>query len=290
MILPVTAHPAFYKAAQYFGLTPIRIPVMEDYRADISALEGALTKNTILLVGSAPSFPHGVVDPILEMGRVAEARGISLHVDACVGGFMLPFLRKLGYPVPEFDFQTPGVTSVSADLHKYAFGAKGASTILHRNADLYQYQGFTLRDYSMGTYSTETIAGTRPGGPIAAAWAVLHYLGEEGYLHLARTTMDLAQRMMREINAIPGLHVWGKPDMSVFAYGSHVFDIHRVADLLEARGWYVNRQAEPRAIHLVMTPVHERAMDAYLADVRSLAEIAARDAGQRAESEFTYYG
>jgi len=185
MVLPATAHPAFEKAAHYFGVRPVHVPVGPDLRADVERMRAAITPRTVLLVGSAPSYPHGVVDPIVEIAQVAQEHGLLCHVDACVGGFELPFLRRLGYPVPDFDFQVPGVTSMSADLHKYGYAAKGASVVLYRDSALRRHQFFAYTDWPGGVYASATLAGTRPAGPIAAAWAVLHYLGEEGYLALA---------------------------------------------------------------------------------------------------------
>lgn len=267
IVLPVTAHPAFNKAAHYFGLKVIRTPVREDFRADVSALEAAITENTVLVVGSAPDYSYGVIDPISDLAAIAQERKIYFHVDACMGGFLLPFLEKLGYAIPPFDFRVPGVTSISADIHKYGFGAKGASTLLYRDASIHKYQGFDFQDWPTGLYSSPTIAGTRPGGAIAAAWAVMHYLGEEGYLKLAEKIMCTTTALIQGINQIPELEVWGKPDMSLFAYGSRTLDIYAVADGMSARGWFVNRQMVPPGIHLTVTPAHEPIIDSYLRDL-----------------------
>ena len=165
MILPSSAHPAFDKAAQYFSINIVRVPVRADLRADVDACRAAITSQTILMVGSAPSYPHGVVDPIAELAALAQEHGLLFHTDACVGGFFLPFARRLGYPVPEFDFSIPGVTSISADLHKFGYAAKPASVILYRNKELRRYQFFATVDWSGGIYASPTMAGTKPGGP-----------------------------------------------------------------------------------------------------------------------------
>ena len=190
MILPSTAHPALEKASHYFDVESVRTPVRDDFRADVDAIQAALTPNTILIVGSAPSYPHGVVDPIREMAEIAKENGVLFHVDACMGGFMLPFVRRLGYAVPDFDFQVPGVTSMSADVHKFGYSAKGASVILYRERTLRRYQMFAYTDWSGGIYASPTMTGTRPAGPIAAAWAIMNHLGEDGYLTIAETVMD----------------------------------------------------------------------------------------------------
>lgn len=276
MVLPVTAHPAFNKAAHYFGLKAVRTPVGDDFRADVAAMARAVTDDTVLLVGSAPGYPHGVIDPIPEMARLAEACGASFHVDACLGGFVLPFLERLGYPVRPFDFRVPGVTSISADVHKYGFGAKGASVILYREPGVFAYQPFAFDDWPIGEYRSPGMTGTRPGGAIAAAWAAMQYFGVAGYTRLAETVMRTTRALIGGINRIPGLEVWGEPDMSVFAYGSRTLDIYAVADGMSARGWYVNRQAVPPAIHLVVTPAHEPIVETYLRDLEETAGRVAR--------------
>jgi len=166
MVLPETAHPAFEKAAHYFSVKPVRVPVGANFRADVAAAKAAITPNTVLMVGSAPSYPQGVVDPIPELAQIAQEKGLLFHVDACVGGFMLPFVRKLGYAVPDFDFRVPGVTSMSADLHKYAYTAKGASVILYKKKTLRRHQYFVYTDWSGGIYASPIMTGTRPGGAI----------------------------------------------------------------------------------------------------------------------------
>ncbi len=182
-----------------------RVP--EDFRADVSAMASAVNQNTILLAGSAPQFSQGVIDPISELGRLAQSRDLWLHVDGCMGGIMAPFVRKLGYPVPDYDFGVPGVSSISADLHKYGFSPKGVSVILYRDADLQKYQGFVWED-ECEVYATPTFAASQPGGSVAAAWAALKYLGEPGFLDIARRTMDAKKTIVDGINGIPELELW----------------------------------------------------------------------------------
>jgi sphinganine-1-phosphate aldolase len=256
MVLPATAHPAFEKAAHYFDVKSVRVPVDAGYRADVDATRAAVTPNTILVVGSAPSYPQGVVDPIEGLAQIAQEHGILCHVDACVGGFMLPFVHKLGYPVPAFDFQVPGVTSMSADLHKYAYAAKGVSVVLYRDHALRRHQFFVYTDWSGGIYASPTAAGTRPAGPIAAAWAIMNHLGQEGYLEIAREVMDTATKLRQGITAIDGVHVLGDPAMSVLAIGSDTLNVYEIGDELAQRGWYFDRQQFPPSLHLTVTHAH----------------------------------
>ena len=266
MIVPASAHPAFLKAAAYFDVRPVVVPVGADFRVDPRAVEAALSEDTACVVASAPSYPQGVVDPIADLGQMALEAGVGLHVDACLGGMLLPFLRRLGYAVPGFDLSVPGVTSMSVDLHKYGYAAKGASAVLYRDAELHRHQFFVYADWPGGLYGSPTMAGTRSGGIIAAAWAALCSLGEDGYLRLAAETMDLTKRLIDGICAVPGLRVLGRPDMSVLAFtaDSGVFSLAR---RLEERGWRIDRQREPDAIHLIVTPNHRQAVDPFLDDL-----------------------
>ena len=278
ILLPRSAHPAFEKAAHYFGLTPVFVPVREDLRADVDAMRAAVTKNTILIVGSAPAYPHGVVDPIRDLAAIAQERGILFHTDACVGGFMLPFVKKLGYPVPDFDFSIPGVTSMSADLHKFAYAAKGASVVLYRTPELRRYQMFVSTDWSGGIYPSPTLDGTRPAGPIAASWAILNYLGEEGYLEITKVVMETVKAMQAGVNAIPGVKVLSDPEMSVFAIAADdpAIDIYEVADELHERGWHLDRQHFPACLHMTVNYMHAKIVDEFLADLAESVEAVRR--------------
>lgn len=267
MVLPLTAHPAFQKAAHYFGVRPVDVPVAGDFRANPEAVRAAITPRTILLVGSAPSYPHGVVDPIAELARLAREQGILFHVDACVGGFMLPFVRKLGYPVPDFDFRVPGVTSMSADLHKYAYAAKGASVVLYRDKALRRHQFFAYTGWPGGIYPSPGMAGTRPAGPIAAAWAILKHLGEEGYLEIAATVMETVTRIRQGVGGIDGVEILGEPAMSILALGSDRLNVYEIGDELAGRGWYLDRQQFPPSLHLTVTHAHAAVVDRFLHDL-----------------------
>ncbi len=287
IVLPLTAHPAFAKAAHYFGLKAIRTPVTEDFRADVNAMRAAVTERTALLVASAPQWPHGVIDSIPEIAAIAADRGLACHVDACLGGYFLPFMRKLGRPVPPFDFAVPGVTSMSADLHKYGFAAKGASVVLYRDESACRYQPFSY-EWPGGRYVSPTMAGTRPGGAIAAAWAVMNYLGEEGYVKLVERALNAARALIAAIPAIGGLEVFGEPAMTVFGYGARGLDIFAIADALADRGWYVNRQSQPPGIHLKVDPAHEVIVDEYLADLRIARDDVAGGRTGRRTTEIRY--
>lgn len=267
MVKPVTAHPAWNKSAHYLGLKVRNVPVGDDFRANPKAMAEAVNENTIMMIGSATTYPHGMVDPIEELGEIAARNNIWLHVDACLGGFILPFVKKLGYDVPAFDFSVPGVISISADLHKYGFAAKGASTILYRNSDYRQYQYYAYADFPGGVYATSTLTGARPGGPIAAAWAVMNYLGEEGYLELARAAMGTARKLMAGVNAIPKLKVLGKPHATIFAIASDEVNVYALSDALKARGWTVEKQHQPASLHFTVSPFHADLADDFLRDL-----------------------
>jgi glutamate/tyrosine decarboxylase-like PLP-dependent enzyme len=273
IVLPITAHPAFDKAGSYFDVKMVHVPVRDDFRADVEAMGDAITPNTIMMVGSAPSYPHGVVDPIEELAATAQERGLLFHTDSCVGGFMLPFIRKLGYEVPRFDFSVPGVTSMSADLHKFGYAAKPASVVLYRTPELRRQQMFVAINWPGGIYPSPTMTGSRAGGPIAAAWALMNYLGEEGYLDLARTVMETTVYLQTGINAIPGLEVLSDPEMSVFALGSDSLDVYELADELELKGWHLDRQHFPTCLHMTVNYMHTDVKDEFLRDLAACAEI-----------------
>jgi glutamate/tyrosine decarboxylase-like PLP-dependent enzyme len=276
MIVPLSAHPAFTKAAHYFGLEVIRAPLRDDLQLDVPAYRRLVTDDTVLLVGSAPSLTLGMVDPIEELAPIAHERGISFHVDSCVGGYFLPFAEQLGRPIPRFDFRVPGVTTISADLHKFGYAAKGASCIISRDADIFRFQPFFFGapERPADWYVTPSMTGTRPGGAIAAAWAVLRYLGQDGYRRLVGQALAYMDRFRAGIDAIPGLRVLGDPAMTVFGYTSDTLDIFAIAKGLTDRGWMVFPDEWPvRAIRFMQSPGHEPYIDRYLADLREVADL-----------------
>lgn len=281
LLLPSSAHPAWDKAAELMGLDTIRIALDADWRADIATFAAHLRDDTVLAVASAPSLPFGMIDPVEAMADCAAARGVWLHVDACIGGFLAPHVAALRGGVPAFDLSIPGVRSLSADLHKFGYTPKGASVVLYRD-DADRLHGFAHDAWPKGMYRTETLGGTRPGGAIAAAWAVMHHLGEEGYRRLAERAMSARDRLLAGIEATPGLRVLGAPPLSVIAFTADATvagapDIHAVGDALTGRGWYVSRLSAPAALHMTVTANHGQMVEPWLADLAaSMAE-----AGQR---------
>jgi sphinganine-1-phosphate aldolase len=269
VIAPITAHAAFDKAAHYFGLKLVRIPVDDQFRADWIAAKNAISKNTIAMVGSAPSYPHGMVDPISEMAALAREAGVGFHVDACVGGFVLPWAEKLGYRVPPFDFRLPGVTSMSADTHKYGLANKGSSVVLYRTPELRRYQYFVVTDWPGGIYFSPGMAGSRPGAAAAATWAAMVATGQDGYLEMARRVLETAQFIRREVVAIPGLRVLGDP-LFIIAFAADEFDIYRVMDRMSKKGWSLNGLHRPACIHIMVTPLHTQpgVQERLIADLR----------------------
>ena len=285
-VVPRTAHPTFTRAGQLLCVDVIRVPTTRnDFRADVAALERRIDANTIGLVGSAPNYPFGVFDPIAEIAALAQRRGLWMHVDACIGGFLAPFARDLGHDIPPFDFAVPGVSSISADLHKYGYAAKGASLMLLRDkAWQDKYQMFNFNDWERGAYASPLTTGTRPAGAIAAAWSVLNFLGVEGYRENARIIMDTKRRLVDGINAIPGLAVLEPHELCLFVYRSTdpALDIGAVAEALGRRKWFVGRQAEPAGIHIHLNTGHAAYVDEYLADLRASVDEAR---GRRAEAK-----
>jgi glutamate/tyrosine decarboxylase-like PLP-dependent enzyme len=265
MVIPVTAHPAFAKAASYLAIELQLAPIRDDLRANVDAVADLVDDQTVLVVGSAPNYPYGMVDPIPELAALASERGISFHTDSCLGGFMLPFLERLGEPVPPFDFRVPGVTTMSADVH---YCVKGASVVLHRDEQhLKKHQLFVYDRWPGGLYASFAMAGARPALPIAAAWAIMNHLGEEGYVRLARAVRDTARKLREGIGAIPGLRVIGEPVMGVFAFGSDTLDVFAIGDVMDERGWHLDRQKGPDALHLMLSPAHAEVADAFLGDL-----------------------
>ncbi len=292
MILADTAHVAWEKGADYFDVKIVRAPVGPDFRMDAAAVEKKITKNTILIVASAPDYPHGMVDPIAELGELAARRKIPLHVDACLGGFFLPFAERAGYSVPTFDFRIPGVSSISADLHKYAFAAKGASVLLYRDMDFFEKQFFVSESWPGGVFLSTGLLGTRPGGAIAAAWAALMGMGMEGYLEMAKTTMGTARRLREGIGAIAGLEIIGEPMGSVFSYRSRdpKVDIYAVGDRMEAKGWHIDRLQRPEGLHAMVTPRHAIVVDHYLADLAEAVVAVRANPDLKRQGDAATYG
>lgn len=276
VVLPSSAHAAFEKACHYFDVESRRVSVRDDWRADVKAMEAAVDDQTILLVGSAPQYPQGVIDPIAELGEVASARHVNFHVDACMGGVTLAFMERDGEIVPPWNFQVPGVTSMSVDLHKYGYSAKGASVILYRDKRRRSFQTFVTDNWLGGVYGSSGILGTKSGGPIASAWAVMQFLGDDGYRELTRRARRAALILADAVESIPGLVLRARPDSTLLAFGAApdpktgdaVVDVAAVADDLWAAGWYVDRQGPPPSLHCTVNAVHDRTVEDFVAALR----------------------
>jgi glutamate/tyrosine decarboxylase-like PLP-dependent enzyme len=287
VVLPMSAHAAFDKACGYFGLEPRRIDVRPDFRADVDAMADAVDDSTVLLVGSAPQYPQGVVDPIGEIAGIAAERGASCHSDACMGGFVLPFLERLGHDIAPWDFRVPGVTSISADLHKYAYVPKGASVLIHRSKELRRDHTFLFDGWLGGVYGSSGILGTKPGGPIAAAWAALQLLGEDGFTKQVAAAVRAREALVAGVRAIPGLDVVGEPEATLAAIWSPTgdVDVFKVHDELTRRGWHLDRQGPPESLHATCTPVHDRVVHELLGDLEeSVAVVGASRTDDRSTS------
>jgi glutamate/tyrosine decarboxylase-like PLP-dependent enzyme len=268
LVLSETAHPAFDKAAKLMDLEIRRVPVLSNLQMDVAGIEAALSDETIMMVGSAPNFSFGIIDPITELSAIALRRNMWLHVDACVGGYLAPFARQIGRDIPDFDFQVPGVCSISADLHKFGFCPKPASTIFYRDSDKAQYHAFDFSDWPNGRFFTNTLVGTRPAGGVAAAWATFQHLGIQGYLQIARELMGFIDDYKKGVSEVPGIHVLGNPHLSIVAYGSSEFDIFRVAELMSEKGWLPGLLQNPKGIHRMMSMIHAPSLEEYLLALR----------------------
>lgn len=290
-VLPETAHAAFYKAAHYLDVRAVSTPVdLETFRADVGAMRAALTPRTFLVVASACSYAHGVVDPVGAIAAMAKEAGILCHVDGCMGGFMLPYFRKLGTPVEDFDFRVPGVTSMSMDFHKYALCPKGASVVLYRSEALRRFQLFACSDWTGYTMLNSTIQSSKSGGPMAAAWAVLQFVGEEGYLRYAKGLCEARDAMVQGIGAIPGLRVLGKPEMSLVAFTSDELSVFSIADEMKERGWYVQPQLKhgkhKANLHVSINPSNVPHTPGFLSALaESVAAVRAAGGGPEAPVE-----
>lgn len=288
IVAPESLHPAFNKAAKLMDLEVLRVPVGPDLRADVAAMEAMINDDTIMLAGSAPSFPYGVIDPIADIGRLAERKGLWFHVDACVGGYLAPFVRMIGRNIPEFDFRVSAVTSISADLHKFGFCPKPASTVFYRDAVKAEYHNFYFSNWPNGPFLTPTIVGTRPAGGVAGAWATFQFLGVEGYKQVASELMGLIDAYKAGIRSIEGLEILGEPHLSIVAYSSPEIDIFRVAEVMAEKGWLPGLVQKPKAIHRMMSMIHAPSLDEYLADVKAAVGVVRQSAPKASEIKATY--
>ncbi|MBB2892458.1 pyridoxal phosphate-dependent decarboxylase family protein [Flexivirga oryzae] len=279
MVLPATAHAAFHKAAHYFGVEPVVVPVAEDHRAHPDRMASAIDDRTVLVVASAPSYAHGVVDPVTSVAAAAAARGVRCHVDACIGGWVLPYATRLGRPVPAWTFAVDGVTSISVDLHKYAYAPKGTSILLHRAPELRRPQFFASARWPGYTMLNSTMQSTKSGGPLAGAWAVVRQIGDAGYLELNRRMLAGVDALVAAIDRIDALHTVARPDSTLVVFGTDdSCDVFTLTDLLSRAGWYVQPQlsfaGEPPTIHLSVSPATQ--VDAFVGALRDAVAEAVR--------------
>lgn len=297
MILPITVHAAFHKGAHYFGVKVVPVDVdPETFEADVDAVRAAVNENTVLIVGSAPSFAHGVIDPIEEMGRIAQENDVLLHVDACIGGFLLPYYRRLGREMRDWDFSVPGVSSISMDLHKYAYCAKGASVLMMRNKALREHQIFACAGWTGYSVVNTTMQSTKSGGPIAAAWATLNHIGDAGYLELAKKAKQATDTILDGVRSIPELKLMGDPVMSLLAFTSDEVDPFHIADEMKVRGWLIGAQlgfgpSKPN-LHLTIGPSNVDIADDFVKDLREAVTAAKAlpksDLPQQIEAAFAH--
>src|SRR5690349_11718235 len=278
MVLPKTAHAAFHKAAHYLCVKPVLVDIdPQTFKVRAEDMRAAITPNTILLVASAPSYSQGVIDPIAEIGKIAQEKNLLFHVDACVGGLHLSFLRKLGYELPDFDFAVPGVTSISTDLHKYGYAAKGCSAIMYRSKEIRKYQIFACTDTTGYTLINPTLLSSKTGGPMAGAWAILNFLGEEGYKKIVNEVQEATNKLIDGVNAIEDLQVLGEPAMCMFSFKSDTINVYQLADKMSQRGWYIQGQFStpltPRNLHISVNQGTLHNVDALLKDLRECVEI-----------------
>jgi len=291
MVVTESAHAAFHKAAHLFGLTLHKVPVREDWTADVDAMAELVNDRTVLVVGSAPQYPQGVIDDIPAIAALAAEAGVNCHVDACMGGFVLPFVERLGRDVAPWDFRVEGVTSISADIHKLGYVPKGVSVILHRTKELRRYQTFVFDGWLGGFYASPNLQGTRSGLPMAAAWAVMQHLGIDGYVELTRVVLESADRMRAGIAGIDGVRVLGDGRFHLVAMShdpasADPVDVFSVGDALQARGWFHDRQGPPDSLHSTVSNTNTGVIDEYLEDLAaSVAEVR----GTRADDRSTSY-
>jgi sphinganine-1-phosphate aldolase len=269
MVVAESAHAAFHKAAYDFGIHVHSVPVRADFRADVDGMAACVNEQTVLVVGSAPQYPQGVIDPIPELADLSATVGASMHVDACMGGFVLPFMELNGESVPPWDFRVPGVTTLSADVHKLGYAPKGASVIVHRTKELRRYQTFVFDGWLGGLYASPNMQGSRAGLPMATAWAVMHKLGIDGYRRLTAVVIDAARRIAAGVRDTPGLRVLGEPEAHLLAVTGDGADVFAVGDAMHARGWYLDRQQPPDSLHMTVSAGNAPVVDDFLRDLRA---------------------
>ncbi|CAJ0932616.1 unnamed protein product [Ranitomeya imitator] len=312
IVAPVSVHAAFDKAANYFGMKMVHVPLdKKTMRVDVKAMRRAISKNTAMLVCSAPQFPHGIIDPIEDVAKLAVKYNIPFHVDACLGGFLIVFMKKAGYPLKPFDFRVKGVTSISADTHKYGYAPKGSSVILYSHKDYRQYQFFVTSDWPGGLYASPSIAGSRPGGIVAGCWATMMHMGEDGYIEATKSIISNARFIIKEFQKMKEIFIFGNPEVSVISFGSTVFDIYRLSNSLTAKGWeseYASISTQEYddgtmitsptflflalSIHICLTLLHTKpgVAQLFVKDVQESLSVIMEDPGAKATGAGAIYG
>ena len=277
MVMPTSAHAAFAKAGAYFGVEVRRVVVGSDWRADVAAMQSQVDKNTVLIVGSAPQYPQGVVDDIVGIAKIASDAQINCHVDACMGGVTLAYLQRLGENIAPWNLQVPGVSSISVDLHKFGYTSKGASVIMYASKHLRSFQGFVTDDWLGGVYGSSGVLGTKSGGSMASAWAVMHFLGDDGYLRLTRQAREATLQLATVIRNTPELVLRAEPESTLLCFGAQdpsTLNVFAVADELSKRGWYVDRQTPPDSLHCTVNAIHHDKIDWFARDLHESVSIA----------------
>jgi len=292
MLVPITAHAAFDKAAVMLGMRIKHIPVDDvTKRVNVNLMKKMISSRTAMLVGSAPQFPHGSIDDIEDIAALGVRYGIPVHVDACLGGFLIAFMQEAGFPVKPFDFRVPGVTSISADTHKYGFAPKGSSVILYSSKKYRNFQYFSFPDWPGGIYATPTIGGSRAGGIVAACWAAMLFFGKDGYVKTTQEIITTTRKISDALQKIPGISIVGVPDVSVVAFDSKDFNIYGLSDGMKERGWALNALQFPSCVHLCVTRPHTLpgVADKFINDVREItAEIMKDPSASNAGSAAMY--
>ena len=277
MVMPTSAHAAFAKAGAYFGVEVRRVAVGSDWRADVAAMQSQVDKNTVLIVGSAPQYPQGVVDDIVGIAKIASDAQINCHVDACMGGVTLAYLQRLGENIAPWNLQVPGVSSISVDLHKFGYTSKGASVIMYASKHLRSFQGFVTDDWLGGVYGSSGVLGTKSGGSMASAWAVMHFLGDDGYLRLTRQAREATLQLATVVRNTPELVLRAEPESTLLCFGAQdpsALNVFAVADELSKRGWYVDRQTPPDSLHCTVNAIHHDKIDWFARDLHESVSIA----------------
>uniref|UniRef100_A0A8C2JVE3 sphinganine-1-phosphate aldolase n=1 Tax=Cyprinus carpio TaxID=7962 RepID=A0A8C2JVE3_CYPCA len=293
IIAPVSVHAAFDKAAHYFGMKLIHVPLdKKTMKVDVKAMRRAISRNTAMLVCSAPQFPHGIIDPVVEVAKLAVKYNIPFHVDACLGGFLIVFMEKAGFKLDPFDFRVKGVTSISADTHKYGYAPKGSSVVLYSDKKFRHYQYFVAPDWQGGIYASPSMAGSRPGGIIAACWATMMHMGEKGYVEATKKVIETARKIKAGIRQIDGVFVFGDPEVSVVALGSDVFDIFRLSNALTSKSWNLNTLQFPSSIHICVTMLHTQpgVAEQFISDVKREVAIIMKNPKEKTTGMGAIYG